>query len=119
MSSPRGSGVRRSSSRAFAALLIARVVMEAVGFACLLALVHVSGGLEPLALTPTALALIGATLVLVAALRETGSEARGTAVVGATLGAGLLLAVRSEEHTSELQSQSNLVCRLLLEKKKM
>src|SRR5688572_31680899 len=27
-------------------------------------------------------------------------------------------AIRSEEHTSELQSQSNLVCRLLLEKKK-
>src|SRR2546430_11899830 len=31
---------------------------------------------------------------------------------------GDLLTVRSEEHTSELQSQSNLVCRLLLEKKK-
>src|SRR2546430_4493967 len=30
----------------------------------------------------------------------------------------LFLQVRSEEHTSELQSQSNLVCRLLLEKKK-
>src|SRR2546430_4881127 len=29
-----------------------------------------------------------------------------------------LVTVRSEEHTSELQSQSNLVCRLLLEKKK-
>src|SRR2546427_6375485 len=29
-----------------------------------------------------------------------------------------LLDHRSEEHTSELQSQSNLVCRLLLEKKK-
>src|SRR2546430_6319566 len=28
------------------------------------------------------------------------------------------LVPRSEEHTSELQSQSNLVCRLLLEKKK-
>src|SRR2546430_12589567 len=28
------------------------------------------------------------------------------------------LQARSEEHTSELQSQSNLVCRLLLEKKK-
>src|SRR2546430_9231075 len=28
-------------------------------------------------------------------------------------------APRSEEHTSELQSQSNLVCRLLLEKKKI
>src|SRR2546427_8668040 len=31
---------------------------------------------------------------------------------------GSLRARRSEEHTSELQSQSNLVCRLLLEKKK-
>src|SRR5688572_31780200 len=30
----------------------------------------------------------------------------------------LIAAKRSEEHTSELQSQSNLVCRLLLEKKK-
>src|SRR2546430_4468680 len=30
----------------------------------------------------------------------------------------LSVAARSEEHTSELQSQSNLVCRLLLEKKK-
>src|SRR2546430_13525899 len=29
-----------------------------------------------------------------------------------------VLQKRSEEHTSELQSQSNLVCRLLLEKKK-
>src|SRR2546430_7328056 len=29
-----------------------------------------------------------------------------------------ILMPRSEEHTSELQSQSNLVCRLLLEKKK-
>src|SRR5688572_31930658 len=32
--------------------------------------------------------------------------------------AHILVALRSEEHTSELQSQSNLVCRLLLEKKK-
>src|SRR2546430_4446477 len=32
--------------------------------------------------------------------------------------AALLRDRRSEEHTSELQSQSNLVCRLLLEKKK-
>src|SRR5438132_9026315 len=31
--------------------------------------------------------------------------------------AGLLLRERSEEHTSELQSHSDLVCRLLLEKK--
>src|SRR2546427_7025897 len=40
---------------------------------------------------------------------------------GFILGIGLIAAytgtMRSEEHTSELQSQSNLVCRLLLEKK--
>src|SRR2546430_8600636 len=33
-------------------------------------------------------------------------------------GAAVRGRARSEEHTSELQSQSNLVCRLLLEKKK-
>src|SRR2546427_1593897 len=33
--------------------------------------------------------------------------------------AALASDTRSEEHTSELQSQSNLVCRLLLEKKKI
>src|SRR2546428_4448442 len=31
---------------------------------------------------------------------------------------GVLAVLRSEEHTSELQSRSDLVCRLLLEKKK-
>src|SRR2546430_8533462 len=34
------------------------------------------------------------------------------------LSPGVWFERRSEEHTSELQSQSNLVCRLLLEKKK-
>ena len=76
--------------------------MEAIAFACLLALVHMSGGLEPLALTPTTFGIIGATLVLVAALRETGSEARGTTVVTATLGAGLLLAVVLPTHPLDL-----------------
>src|SRR5438270_1038552 len=33
-------------------------------------------------------------------------------------GSRIMEDLRSEEHTSELQSQSNLVCRLLLEKKK-
>src|SRR2546427_9498390 len=39
---------------------------------------------------------------------------------GVALATGIAAALdgRSEEHTSELQSQSNLVCRLLLEKKK-
>src|SRR2546430_6797473 len=39
------------------------------------------------------------------------------AVLALAVGIGANTA-RSEEHTSELQSQSNLVCRLLLEKKK-
>src|SRR5688572_32174200 len=44
-----------------------------------------------------------------------GSEGRAARPPAAQGGAALQ---RSEEHTSELQSQSNLVCRLLLEKKK-
>src|SRR2546430_4503642 len=38
--------------------------------------------------------------------------------MGASSTSGASIPWRSEEHTSELQSQSNLVCRLLLEKKK-
>src|SRR2546430_8101734 len=51
-------------------------------------------------------------------------EASGTAVSRimegwiSQEGFPVVKASRSEEHTSELQSQSNLVCRLLLEKKK-
>src|SRR2546430_12752146 len=46
-----------------------------------------------------------------------GETARaGLAVVARE--SALASLIRSEEHTSELQSQSNLVCRLLLEKKK-
>src|SRR3989454_7939564 len=39
-------------------------------------------------------------------------------LAGSGLGALLVFDQRSEEHTSELQSPCNLVCRLLLEKKK-
>src|SRR2546422_6736179 len=39
-------------------------------------------------------------------------------IVVATISFNLALGVRSEEHTSELQSRLHLVCRLLLEKKK-
>src|SRR2546430_9004038 len=39
--------------------------------------------------------------------------------IAAQLNAVFPSSTRSEEHTSELQSQSNLVCRLLLEKKKI
>src|SRR2546425_5526929 len=44
---------------------------------------------------------------------------RGLLLKGGAAAAGLsVLGVRSEEHTSELQSLAYLVCRLLLEKKK-
>src|SRR2546430_9967400 len=52
-----------------------------------------------------------AHLALVALVRREEQHLRD-ALVGVDLS-------RSEEHTSELQSQSNLVCRLLLEKKKV
>src|SRR2546430_3812263 len=39
-------------------------------------------------------------------------------IAGGDVASALDRIERSEEHTSELQSQSNLVCRLLLEKKK-
>src|SRR2546430_7671623 len=47
-----------------------------------------------------------------------GAERHVAAQAGAIPGSKLKRHHRSEEHTSELQSQSNLVCRLLLEKKK-
>src|SRR5688572_32716338 len=50
---------------------------------------------------------------------EARSSRRGSkAICRRSHRSGFLCARRSEEHTSELQSQSNLVCRLLLEKKK-
>src|SRR2546430_10560870 len=46
-------------------------------------------------------------------------SARSRSTPAASPGSPASRCRRSEEHTSELQSQSNLVCRLLLEKKKM
>src|SRR2546430_9029606 len=60
--------------------------------------IFVPGGTSPRGLEAHALARSAATTSRLAALRAAQAE-------------------RSEEHTSELQSQSNLVCRLLLEKK--
>src|SRR2546427_8395790 len=66
------------------------------------------------------------TLFRSEALRRQLAELQGDApLLQPVVDAGVVAAVvaewtgiRSEEHTSELQSQSNLVCRLLLEKKK-
>src|SRR5690606_41223207 len=57
----------------------------------------------------------GDTVAALALVRAAGHEvvpATGRSLVG------MAAAARSEEHTSELQSRENLVCRLLLEKKK-
>src|SRR5436309_8887472 len=56
--------------------------------------------------------------------RSADGFARFVGVLGGLTRAGQLVGVaagvkRSEEHTSELQSRENLVCRLLLEKKKI
>src|SRR2546427_2498073 len=65
-----------------------------------------------------------------ATLLRTALQHRGIVVAGTVVTVALAFVLyrnlkhelipddRSEEHTSELQSQSNLVCRLLLEKKK-
>src|SRR5688572_32175219 len=55
---------------------------------------------------------------VVADYRHQIIKANDVADTGYALGRGFVDRNRSEEHTSELQSQSNLVCRLLLEKKK-
>src|SRR5258708_23642443 len=62
------------------------------------------------------------TTILTAADIGKTSSVGGSKVRSATLrrrSPGRIPAVRSEEHTSELQSPDHLVCRLLLEKKKI
>src|SRR2546427_4907281 len=53
-----------------------------------------------------------------AAMKQSSPETKTRPSPSPGTRAGKGRAARSEEHTSELQSQSNLVCRLLLEKKK-
>src|SRR5438270_6159816 len=65
-------------------------------------------------------AAFGAVEQALVLLSRAVQDRRADRVVVAELWAEVreVAADRSEEHTSELQSQSNLVCRLLLEKKK-
>src|SRR5688572_18346977 len=83
-------------------------------------------GMEELGvlLTPILMSALAVHIALRMKIWNIGSE--GQFFMGAWAAAGIgihwggprYLVLRSEEHTSELQSQSNLVCRLLLEKKK-
>src|SRR2546427_1928592 len=81
------------------------------------------GGLGPAAAAEFSF-LLAIPVIAGAAILEGRHMAVNVAAVGALpLAVSFVLAFasgiwRSEEHTSELQSQSNLVCRLLLEKKK-
>src|SRR5260370_29791617 len=59
---------------------------------------------------------ISLNIPLVSAAMDTVTEARLAIAIAQEGGIGVIH--RSEEHTSELQSHLNLVCRLLLEKKK-
>src|SRR2546430_3767945 len=68
----------------------------------------------------------GGTLLALATVTTSGTSAALTLppassyrlILQVQTVSGTTPVLRSEEHTSELQSQSNLVCRLLLEKKK-
>src|SRR5688572_32129367 len=64
------------------------------------------------------LAVVGVPAGVMVGVIVVPQRAGKVVVVRVHVHAGVRAARRSEEHTSELQSQSNLVCRLLLEKKK-
>src|SRR5699024_11983760 len=63
--------------------------------------------------------LAGEGLVRADALQHTLAAIRPGVALAAAHAIGHHLPVRSEEHTSELQSRFDIVCRLLLEKKQM
>src|SRR6266568_4332447 len=101
----------------------------------LVPMTHKSGSARATALTPASVAIvIGALMSLRSHTRTVPSSAPdastgrsaswandNAAILSALPSSGELVSgtpVRSEEHTSELQSQFHLVCRLLLEKKK-
>src|SRR2546428_10704268 len=96
MCSPRLSAVPRSSARAVAALVAARVLTEGIAFACLLAVAQpIAGGTAAVPVGVGAAAVTGSALVLVAGPREAasvrGGNANGVGTPGASVaGAGRL-----------------------------
>src|SRR2546430_6948148 len=67
---------------------------------------------------PPRVAITGASVYIRASPNEAPNPCRGHSWLRKRKSRNSRTSARSEEHTSELQSQSNLVCRLLLEKKK-
>src|SRR2546430_13307511 len=74
---------------------------------------HPSAAAPRRARSAAALLAVAALVSTICAVPDAGTRPG----VATSADADALRSERSEEHTSELQSQSNLVCRLLLEKK--
>src|SRR5438105_9487711 len=74
---------------------------------------------KPIAIAAAGISQIRPWLgILVKTFRLSGYELRSLTIEGTRAAAHWRVDIRSEEHTSELQSRVDLVCRLLLEKKK-
>src|SRR6266478_8188940 len=87
-------------------LSFAGVVVLAIASSCAAQTSRVGGAIQGSIVDQSGSAIAGASVTV----RNLGTSQARTMLTNAQ--------GRSEEHTSELQSQSNLVCRLLLEKKK-
>src|SRR5690625_1809575 len=107
------------STRYFTPFLLA-IAIQAVGVAALTG----AGVLAPEAASFAPLAVIGGGLLFGVGIIYAGGCATGTyyrageGLIGSWVALIFYALLRSEEHTSELQSRGHLVCRLLLEKKK-
>src|SRR2546427_9434587 len=101
-----------------------RVAQRAAEFYEGESIVTAAGALAQLRMTDGALMSVrGDTEIKLERFSYAGEQDRNASFLMSVLKGGLrtitgVIVRRSEEHTSELQSQSNLVCRLLLEKKK-
>src|SRR5690606_26260520 len=73
---------------------------------------------QPVCITPFTLMGAMSPVTLAGALAQQNAEALFGIALAQLVQPGTPVIYRSEEHTSELQSRENLVCRLLLEKKK-
>jgi hypothetical protein len=92
----------RDSGRAYALILIARSVATGVGFACVVAVLHVvTLGREPVAVLPLSVVLSGVTLLLTSFLRERGTVRQSGGLVAVAIVAsaawGMSLAARSPD----------------------
>src|SRR3989449_4083694 len=82
--------------------------------------IHGSGGVIELLVRRVAVARLhfGHQPAVVTHFGHRAADGGPVVVTKKQIGVHTLVATRSEEHTSELQSRLHLVCRLLLEKKK-